>query len=199
MDLMVELEGNTVPLEGCDYVLWAACGCPKGVTQAGAHEVAPVVTEDDAWKQFYSRKAERAAAKKRGVRMELMTRQRYSAEVFPLMAGLCQHKAPAEQPTTPAEQLEVEIRNVDAGLDRRLLLDAARAVINHQNGSAKVMQRRICVGFVKAGRLMDLLEDAGIVGSYRGQGRPRQVLVPREHVDAAVAVLEKELADAATR
>ncbi|GAA3958131.1 hypothetical protein GCM10023085_45760 [Actinomadura viridis] len=93
MNLMVELEGKTVPLAGCQYVLWEACGCPRGVTYASPDRPDPVITEDDAWKEFFARKRERDRVQREGLRMELMTHERYSREVYPLMLKrACPHE-----------------------------------------------------------------------------------------------------------
>lgn len=87
MKLMVELDGVTVPLADCDYVLWKPCGCPRGVSVARLD----VVTEDDAWKSFFPTKRERERVQRQGHRMELMTHTRYLAEVYELMRAKCPH------------------------------------------------------------------------------------------------------------
>lgn len=89
MRLMVELEGRTVPLLGCDWVLFQSCGCPRGV-----HVVtSDVVTEEAVWKEFFPRKRERDAAQRRGLRMELVTHETCRAEVLPKMrlSYVCPH------------------------------------------------------------------------------------------------------------
>ena len=80
------IDGEYVPLSKCDWVLWGACGCPFGVTVAS---YAP--TEDDAWKAFCDYKREIAKAQRRGDRLELMTHERYSREVYPRMTVRCPH------------------------------------------------------------------------------------------------------------
>lgn len=89
MNLLVELDGATVPLNRCDYVLWQPCGCPRGVTLAGAGDV---VTEDDAWREFFPRKRDRERAQRSGLRMELMTHERWRNEVSDLMRKGCPHQ-----------------------------------------------------------------------------------------------------------
>lgn len=87
MRLLIELEGKIVPVADCDWVLYAPCGCPIGLTVAAA---AP--TEDPAWESHYPRKRERDARRRDGYRMELMTRDRWAAEVMPAMRAGCQHQ-----------------------------------------------------------------------------------------------------------
>jgi len=96
-DLLVQLDGATVPLSSCDYVMWGLCGCPTGVASAGDD----IVTEDDAWKLFFHLKRDREKAK-RIRRLELMTHSRYCADVMPLMLAPCPHAAaePAKEDTS---------------------------------------------------------------------------------------------------
>ncbi len=85
-----------------------------------------------------------------------------------------------------------EVRNVDAGDDRQLLIDAARRVIADQHTSPRRVQRTLRVGFVKARHLLDLMQDAGIVGPP-GIDSKRPVLVRREESEQALAVISGEL------
>ena len=61
-----------------------------------------------------------------------------------------------------------------------LFEDAARIVVIHQQGSASLLQRKLKLGYNRAGRLVDQLEDAGIIGPFEGS-KARQVLVPNEN------------------
>lgn len=56
-----------------------------------------------------------------------------------------------------------------------LFEDAARLVVIHQQGSTSLIQRKFSIGYNRAGRIMDQLERAGIVGAADGS-KPRQVM-----------------------
>jgi S-DNA-T family DNA segregation ATPase FtsK/SpoIIIE len=57
--------------------------------------------------------------------------------------------------------------------------DAARLVVSSQQGSTSLIQRKFSIGYNRAGRLMDQLEKAGVVGQAHGS-KPREVLIQDE-------------------
>ena len=70
---------------------------------------------------------------------------------------------------------EVDLKNRDAMFD-----DAARLLVRHQQGSTSLIQRKLKLGYNRAGRLIDQLEAAGIVGPFEGS-KAREVLVTDEY------------------
>jgi len=71
----------------------------------------------------------------------------------------------------------------DIDLDDELFDEAARIVIHAEQGSVSLLQRRLRVGYSRAARLIDLLEDAGVVGPFEGS-KAREVLVGEEWLRA---------------
>jgi DNA segregation ATPase FtsK/SpoIIIE, S-DNA-T family len=75
-----------------------------------------------------------------------------------------------------ATEAEEEAGDEADSFDDELIREAARLVVSHQQGSTSLLQRRLKVGYSRAGRLMDQLEQLGVVGPFQGS-KARDVLV----------------------
>ena len=106
--------------------------------------------------------------------------------------GIVKHISTQLQPSyredvaaAPAAARQAE----DIGDDLELVLEAVKLVVNLDLGSTSMLQRKLRVGFAKAGRLMDILETRGIVGPSEGS-KPREVLVKADDLEDVLANLQ---------
>lgn len=81
---------------------------------------------------------------------------------------------PEYSPESGEEHFEVDLRKRDDLFD-----EAAKLVVQHQQGSTSLIQRKFSIGYNRAGRIIDQLEAAGVVGPFEGS-KARQVLITDE-------------------
>ena len=78
------------------------------------------------------------------------------------------------------DENEKSLKEVDLSDRDALFEEAARLLVLHQQGSTSLIQRKLKLGYNRAGRLIDQLESAGVVGPFEGS-KAREVLIPDEY------------------
>ena len=104
-------------------------------------------------------------------------------EIESIMNHICSQSKPEELllPERKKESLDSTFNTSDSDRDE-LLFDAAKLVIHNQQASVSLLQRKLKIGYSRAGRLVDELEALGIISGYSGS-KARDVLVDESYID----------------